>query len=97
MNEYAFGFADGTSTLTPDPRKIFHAPNVYPVRLTVTDDDGNTGHCGTEIRVPEPRSASHGGVAPLVVGLAALARRRSAGLRRSRRSPGEEGTERNGH
>lgn len=75
--EYAYGFADGTGALVADPQKVFSAPSVYPVQLTVTDDDGNTGHCSTEIRVPEPDGAARSGVAPLVVGLAALARRRS--------------------
>ncbi len=75
VTEYAYGFADGTGALVANPQKVFHAPNVHPVQLTVTDDDGNTGHCSTEIRVPEPGSAARGGIAPLVVGLAALARR----------------------
>ena len=70
VTEYAFSFADGTGALVRDPQKVFHAPDVYPVRLTVTDDDGDTGSCETEIRVGEPGSAAHGGVAPAVVGLA---------------------------
>ncbi len=74
--EYAWSFADGTGALTQSPGKLFRAPNLYPVHLTVTDDDGNTGHCQTEIRVPEPSPAALGGFAPLLAAAVAFARRR---------------------
>ena len=38
---YAWGFDDGTNTLTQNPTKIFPAPGQYNVRLAVTDNDGN--------------------------------------------------------
>ncbi len=76
ITEYAWSFSDGTGALTQNPGKLFRAPNVYPVHLTVTDDDGNTGRCTTEIRVPEPSPAGLGGFAPLLAAAVAFARRR---------------------
>jgi hypothetical protein len=79
--EYAWSFSDGTGALTQNPGKLVRAPNVYPVHLTVTDDDGNTGRCTTTIRVPEPSPAALGGFAPLLAAAAIFSRRRRPGRR----------------
>jgi hypothetical protein len=81
ITEYAWSFSDGTGALTQNPGKLFRAPNVYPVHLTVTDDDGNTGRCTTAIRVPEPSPAALGGFAPLLAAAAIFSRRRRPGRR----------------
>jgi PKD repeat protein len=38
----AWTFGDGTSSLSSEAEKVFLHPGSYPVKLTVTDDDGDT-------------------------------------------------------
>lgn len=41
-SQYAFSFDDGTTSLIPNPVKTFHGLGGHNVRLTVTDNSGNT-------------------------------------------------------
>ncbi len=63
--DWAWSFGDGTGSFAAAPAKTFPAEDDYPIRLTVTDDDGDTGACEAVIQVPE--------VASWIGGLAALA------------------------
>lgn len=54
--EWAWSFGDGTGSLAAAPSKTFPAEDDYPIRLTVTDDDGDTGSCEAVIQVPEAAS-----------------------------------------
>ncbi len=62
--DHAWTFGDGTFSVDASPDKRFHADDDYPVRLTVTDDDGNPTTCEQLVTVPEP--------SPHALGVAAL-------------------------
>lgn len=42
VTETAWTFGDGTSSLATEPEKLYLHPGVYPVKLTITDNDGDT-------------------------------------------------------
>jgi PKD repeat protein len=42
IRDYQWTFDDGTFSTNANPTKIFKTPGVYTVKLTVTDNDGNT-------------------------------------------------------
>ena len=72
--ERAWSFADGTGSLASDPTKTFLAADEYTVRLTVSDDDGNSARCAVRVRVPEPGSSAAGVAAVLALSLLVLPR-----------------------
>jgi len=60
--QYAWSFDDGDFSLLQNPIKVFPVPGNYNVRLTVTDDVGNTSTCPIIVTVtkdgadsPRPR------------------------------------------
>ncbi|MEZ4281266.1 MAG: PKD domain-containing protein [Myxococcota bacterium] len=73
--EWAWSFGDGTGSLAAAPSKIFPAEDAYPIHLTVTDDEGDTGACEAVIQVPEAARLI-GGLAALATTLGAIAVRR---------------------
>jgi len=53
--EYAWAFGDGTSGAGPTPTHTYESPGVYPVELTVIDDQGASASVSRELEVePAP-------------------------------------------
>lgn len=48
---YFWGFGDGTTSRAAKPRKTFHVPGAYEVRVTVTDASGRWGTSSVRVRV----------------------------------------------
>lgn len=42
VEQTAWTFGDGGSSLAADPEKLYLHPGIYPVKLTITDNDGDT-------------------------------------------------------
>ena len=60
-----WGFGDGTTSIAATPRKTFHVPGAYDVRLTVTDATGGWATSSVRINVgggasPRPLMAPRG-------------------------------------
>jgi chitodextrinase len=55
---YAWDFGDGTSGTDVSPSHTFAGPGTYPVRLSVTDDDGGTAVVTHSVTATAPAGAS---------------------------------------